>query len=174
MKTSLLLIFAVLSSCKCVKETPKSQENMASKEIQVNCPDDGVCKFKVLNNKTIEIKSYETGKIYYSLAESDTKSVVHFEYSRNVPEDLQDASYREEILFEIDNSTQTSTKLSDSSLKQTQMIFGKHCFCRGEAGYYNVYKGNLEYQYFNENLDFTLDFTIPEISNQVITRISTK
>lgn len=174
MKAIVLSLFILISSCNCMKDSNKNTNLKESKIVLTsNCPEDGVCRLEIYKNKSIETKRDGIGKLYYNLIDNDSKSVVYFEYSRNVPEDLQDASYREEIIFEIDNNS-TSQNLKDTNLKQVKMLFGKHCFCRSEAGYYNVSNGSLNYNFIKDNLSFTLEVKIPEISSQVITTISTE
>jgi len=173
MKTILLIVvlFSVFS-CKTIEDT--TNVNSQSKEMTVKtlqkCPDYGDCKIEIYKNKSLLIKKDGIGKMYYELVDATTTSVVYFEYSRRMPEDLQDASYREEVVFEIDNKKDTAN-LTNTELKQVKMLFGKHCFCRSEAGYYNVNNGNLQYNYTNENLEFSLDFKVPEVSSQAINSI---
>lgn len=174
MKAVILSLSILISSCNCMKDSNENSDLKEAKTILTsNCPEDGVCRLEIYKNKTIQLKKDGIGKLYYNLIDSESKSVVYFEYSRNVPKDLQDASYREEIVFEIDNNS-TSQNLLNTDLKNVKMLFGKHCFCRSEAGYYNVNNGNLNYNYINNELKFNLTFKIPEVSSQVITSISSE
>ena len=95
-----------------------------------------------------------------------------FEYSRNVPEGLQDGSYREEVVFEVNNSI-SSVHLQNIELGQLKMLYGRHCFCKGYAGYFFIKEGNLIMSQKNGVVGFDLDFKIKEVP-QVITKITTK
>ena len=174
MKAIVLSLFILISSCNCMKDSNENTNLKESKTILTsNCPEDGVCRLEIYKNKSIETKRDGIGKLYYNLIDNDSKSVVYFEYLRNVPEDLQDASYREEIIFEIDNNS-TSQNLKNTDLKKVKMLFGKHCFCRSEAGYYMVHNGSLNYNYIKNELKFNLTFKIPEVSSHIITNISSE
>ncbi len=174
MKAIILSFIFLISSCNCVDKANKKRiNNEITPVLSSKCPDDGVCKLEFHRNKTIQLKKDGIGKLYYNLVDSESKSVVYFEYSRNVPEDLQDASYREEIIFEIDNNS-SSKDLTKNDLRQTNILFGKHCFCRSEAGYYMVHNGSLNYNYIKNELKFNLTFKIPEVSSHVITNISSE
>lgn len=174
MKAIILSFIFFILSCNCMDRANGGKKtNEITRILSSNCPDDGICKLELHKNKTIQIKKDNIGKLYYNLVDSEKKSVVYFEYSRNVNKDIQDASYREEILFEIENNTSLK-ELTNNDLKQANMLFGKHCFCRSEAGYYIVHNGSLNYNYIMNELKFNLTFKIPEVSNHVITNISSE
>ena len=68
------------------------------------CPSDGVCTTEILKNKSLVIKTDEFGSTYTQTIDSETTSVIVYQYNRIVKGDLQDAGYREEIIFEINNN----------------------------------------------------------------------
>lgn len=165
---------SLMMSCKSSK-SDALQKNIASlslNELASICPDDGKCTLRLLPHKELVIKADEFGKIYFDTIASKSTNVVLFEYSRNVPEGLQDGSYREEVVFEIDNSI-SSVHLQNIELGQLKMLYGRHCFCKGYAGYFFVKEGNLIMSQKNGVVGFDLDFKIKEVP-QVITKITTK
>jgi hypothetical protein len=137
-KIALLLVFFSVMSCKCKKAT--TQKTAVS--ITSQCPKDGTCSVQLLKNKSIVVKKDEFGSTFYTLEDSDSKNVVQYTYNRTVKGDLQDANYREEIIFELNNQTDNLT-LSDAALESTQLLFGRFCFCRGQTGNYKINQGHL-------------------------------
>lgn len=175
-KKSILYIYVilVLNACNCSKISEKKDYNQANNfstiELKSECPDDGICTLKIYENKGLSIKTDNTGKIYYEFEENKELNVIHFEYKRNVPDDLQDASYREEIVFELKNSI-SEINLENSDLKTAKVIFGKHCFCRNDAGFHLVNEGKLKVFQNNGNLTFELNFKVNTVSNHVVSEI---
>jgi hypothetical protein len=137
-KIALLFVLFSVLSCKCKKAT--TQQTTVS--ITSESPKDGACTVQLLKNKSIIVKKDEFGSTYYTLEDSDSKNVVQYTYKRTVKGDLQDANYREEIIFELNNQTDNLT-LSDATLENTQLLFGRFCFCRGQTGYYKINQGKL-------------------------------
>ena len=50
------------------------------------------------------------------------------------------------------------------------MLYGKHCFCKGEAGYYPLTDGNLVVNRNSETITFNLQFNVGKTS-QVVSHI---
>ncbi len=170
---SLCLIFV---SCKCKKETTLSSPttaviNNSSTSIQkTDCPIDGTCTTEIFRNTSLEVKTDDTGAIYYNKIDNQETSVIVYKYNRNTPEDVQDANYSEEIIFEIKNSDEF-LQLKDSDLQQTKMLFGRFCFCRGAAGNFKIDKGNLKLTQTQNEIKFELEFKTTRVP-QIISAIS--
>ncbi len=169
MKPIIVLFIFLLFSCSSKKSTI-SDDKSNSEIYQTSCPEDGVCTFEILKKKRITIKNDDFGKIYYSLEEDETKNTIRYVYSLNNDKKIQDSSYREEIIFEI-NSSESTLNLSDITIQNTKMLFGRFCFCRGATGYYKVNEGNLIIKKTNEKYIMNLVFKIHEVP-QIITTIS--
>lgn len=169
-----VFIASLMLACKPSKlETSQSNTSLLKiNGLESLCPEDGKCTVRLLSNQELSIKADEFGKIYFDTIANKDKSIILFEYSRNVPEGLQDGSYREEIVFEIDHSI-SSVHLKNNELGQVKMLYGRHCFCKGYAGYYYVKEGNLLLSQQNGVIDFDFDFKMKEVP-QVIEKIKTK
>lgn len=137
-----------------------------------NCPDDGKCTVEIKQNKKLEIKTDELGSLYYQILDNDQTSIVSYKYDRNVPADLADAGYTEEIIFEIPNQDCEIT-LSGKRLQETKMLFRRMCFCRGQTGNFKVQDGNLKLKKKGQYVQFSLDFKISEVP-QIINSIEVK
>lgn len=149
----------MMSFCKCPKATiAESNKN----SIESVCPENGKCTIELLRNKSLAVKADEFGSVYYQILESNETSVVIYRYDKDVPKNLQDANYREEIIFEINNKTQ-SLSLSGKDLQQCKMLFGRFCFCKGQTGYYKVEDGMINLIQNDNVVNFNLDFTITKV-----------
>jgi len=165
-----LIILVVLSffalSCNSKKEMLSTS---VEKVIVSNCPEDGVCAFKILKNKTLTLKKDAIGASYPVINEGE-KTLIKFEYSRNSIPNVQDANYTELVYIEIDTNKK-ELNIKDIDLKTVKATFARLCFCRGQTGYYPIESGNLNIKSVGKNqykLDF--EFKISEVP-QVITKI---
>jgi hypothetical protein len=167
-----VLFFTFCSSKK--NNVISTEENKPVYKIESICPSDGKCTVELLRGKSLEIKTDDIGAIYTQIDDNNETSVIIYQYNRTVKGDIQDANYREEIIFEINNSD-TKLKLSDKELQQTKMLFGRFCFCRGQTGYYKIEHGDLDLNQNNGAVDFTLDFVntkVPQIIKSIKTSIN--
>ena len=156
----------ILSFCKCPKATIAASDKSVIESV---CPENGKCTVELLRNKSLAVKADEFGSVYYQTLESKETSVVIYRYDKNVPAALQDANYREEIVFEINNKTQTLS-LSGKDLQQSKMLFGRFCFCKGQTGNYKVVEGTLNLKQEGDTVQFDLNFTVnqvPQLINSV-------
>ena len=170
MKIQLIIsALTLLSSCssnKNLTSTLSKKENTIS--IETICPEDGKCSIEIFKNKSLTVLSDQFGSIYTQQLDSPETSVIVYQYDRNVPKDLQDAHYREEIIFEISNSTSSLT-LKDKDIQITKMLFGRFCFCRGQTGYYKVENGVLNLSQKEDEINLNLNFKINEVPQKIQT-----
>lgn len=171
--TALILI---ICSCKCKKDVNNLTENqdrtLVSKTVEMMkqpCPENGVCKVEIFKNQSLDIKTDEFGSIYYNKIDNSDTSIVQYSYNRNVQKGLQDASYREDIVFEIKNDVK-QLSLSNADLQTVKMLYGRFCFCRGATGNYKIIAGDLNLTKTNNKVAFTLQFKnnkVPQIINNL-------
>jgi len=69
--------------------------------------------------------------------------VLKFEYKRSVDPRIADGGYTEVVYAEIDPKTE-NLSLSDEQLTSANLVFGRLCYCKGQAGYFRVDQGALE------------------------------
>lgn len=136
-KLGLIAVLVLFASCSSKKNTVLPAANLTS-----ICPKDGDCKVEVYDRKSMLVKTTETNSLYYELEENPAKKVIKYTYNRKVKGDLQDASYREEIIFEI-NSNAEESNFVDESLQDAQLLFGRFCYCKGQTGFYKIESGSL-------------------------------
>jgi hypothetical protein len=122
-----------------------------------DCPKQANCTIELLPNKSLIVETSAYG-LKYSLADQTGMNVVIFKFDKIIKGDLQDAGYREEIVFEYDGKR--NIDLTDSQLQTSKMLFGRFCYCKGQTGYYRVKKGRLS---IDQNARAKLDLTISEV-----------
>ena len=133
------MAFLVLS---CASQLGTAGKSIGSK-IENPCPNNAACNFEIMVGKSMEISDDGTGKPYYQLIENPAKTVYIYKYSEiNTDPTIQDAGYREEIIFEADSDS-IDFSYQGKQVAISKMMFGVFCFCRGKAGYYNVSGGRI-------------------------------
>jgi hypothetical protein len=163
-KSLTLIVSVLLMNCSVSKKNSESANGLSD-----NCPTGGECTVVLHKSKSLNVKVDETGATYFQLLENEGTSVIEYKYQKKVDEILQDANYLEEVIFEIPNNS-TSLNLSDIELQNTKMLFGRHCYCKGQAGYFTITNGKLLLTQKNNEVQFKLDFKIfevPQIINSI-------
>ena len=160
----ILLILFSFASCICKKDTTNSSESKDSiqtktvyKPMNSACPENGKCTVEIFRNKSLDVKVDEFGSIYYNQIDNLETSIIVYSYNKNVPKNLQDANYREDIVFEIQN-TDKKLFLQNQDLQKTKMLYGRFCFCRGQTGNYKIIDGSLNLTQNNNQVQFDLEF----------------
>ncbi|MEW7290402.1 hypothetical protein ABW637_07565 [Aquimarina sp. 2304DJ70-9] len=168
------IVLICISACKtsnAVDSSEKISENVDNQKIQKYCPNDGDCSIKLHKNSSLILKK-DTTDALYPVIEEGGHTVVVFEFSRKGAEGTADGDYSETIHFEIKEITENLT-VEGEKLAEVNMLFGKQCFCRGEAGFYKVNDGNLILQKSNNEITIDLLINLTEVSHR-ITRVKEK
>lgn len=152
---AIVLIFACffLASCQ-----PQKNFDPTSIALTIDCAKQSTCDIQILSGKSMRTTT-DNAQTTYDLEDSPSKNVVVYKYARVVKGNIQDAGYREEIVFEVDKNVR-EINLTDQELQNTKMLFGRFCFCKGQTGYYPVKAGTLS---IDASHNGQLDFTIPEV-----------
>ena len=174
MKLHILLFTLILAiGCKTNNKTPNTTDtNTTITDMVVSmddCPEGAECSVAIKNNASMTINEDTIGMKYPTI-DAGENMVVHFTYMKKGPEGTADGDYSETIHFEIPVNT-SKLSLMDADLQNVGLLFGKHCFCKGEAGYYKVTKGSLVLVKTEKELTFDISYTIDETS-QKMNRIS--
>lgn len=164
MVKQVVVFFSLLfTSCNCI--IPLNEKSVEKKIIS-SCPSEGKCSTNLIDNKSLEIKTDPTGAIYYELIDNLKSSVIKYEYDEARDTTLQDNAYKEEVLIEIPNEFKEINS-KKSELNSVKMIFGKHCFCREQAGIYIIKNGKINSKNKNNNTFLTIEFSIPNIDHKI-------
>lgn len=157
-----LLFISALLSCGVTK----SAAPISTAILQSDCPKAGTCNVQFLKNKSM-VLAFEDNHNSYTLIDNPEMNVIIFTYSKTVKGNLQDAGYREEVIFE---TSQTLSELNgnDADLQKVKMLFGRFCYCKGQTGYYKVSSGKMT---VDPNNNLSLHFTVSEVP-QIINEIN--
>lgn len=160
------LLLGLLSFLACMScATPQKKMKQIQSINEGNCPSNGTCLAQKIPNKGIAIKEDEFGKTFIELIDKTDSWVMHYEYQRNKsPENYADDFYKEEIYMEVPNDN-TSRTYVDEALKDVKLIFGRFCYCKGSAGYFQLTQGKLKVDHSHKETNITLDFkaSVPQV-----------
>lgn len=172
MKAFLFLIpFFMINACKTQTGNVISSEKTTMEKIETQntgCPEDGNCSVIVHKNKSLKVKDDGTGAFYPDLEESKS-TVIEYTYHKPGPENTADADFSETIHFEIPAGVDSFTK-ENASLKDVNLLYGRHCFCR-DAGYFPLTDGKLLVEKTSDGIVFDLTFSTGK-PTQVISHIT--
>ena len=164
----LLLPLLMVQACKTTNNNTVSSSENSTEQIQANtddCPDEGVCTAEIQKGKKLVVKEDGTGALYPEITSGDNMVVV-FSFSQKGPEGTVDGDYSETIHFEVPSNIDKLNKKGDG-LQDVALLYGKQCYCKGEAGFYKVDNGVLNVTKKNGQLHFNLQFTVGETSHKV-------
>ncbi len=166
----LILPLLMVNACNTTKTTQVSSSEENETELMENskasCPEDGVCTLEVQRNKQIVLKKDEATAMYYPEIKDGDNMVVIYTFSKKGPEGTVDGNYSETIHFEISPNTNELTK-KGKGLQDVKLLYGKQCYCKGEAGFYKVENGKLHVLKNNNKLEFNLQFAINKTSHKL-------
>lgn len=162
----------MVNACKTQTGTVTSSENTTMEQMEnkaTGCPEEGTCNVVVHKNKSLSIQKDGTGALYPQLVDG-SNTVVEYTYLNKGPEGTVDGDYSETIHFEIPANTKDLNK-ENTALSEVKLLYGKHCYCKGEAGYYPITNGKLVLEKNTQGIVFDLKFNV-EKTSQVVTHIS--
>ncbi len=165
----LLAIALIINSCKAssLGSAPITVSNTSeSSNTQNLCPEDGVCSIKTHKNSKLTLKVDTTDR-YYPVIEQGDHIVVEFTFKKKGPNGTADGDYSETIHFQISEINE-DLQIKNEELNQVHLLFGKHCFCKGEAGYYKVNSGILKLSRVKDEITIDLEFMLNEVSHKII------
>jgi len=162
--SAFLLIFSCKTNCT-IDQSSKETKVEFTENTNGYTPNKENYSVTVTKNSSLTIKEDTTGKDY-PVIEKGENIVVEFKYLEKGPEGTADGDYSETLHFEVPNSA-NKISLKDADLQNVDLLYGKHCFCKGEAGYYKVINGQLLIIKTEKELSFDVSFTINETSQKV-------
>ncbi|MCG2419471.1 hypothetical protein K8089_10595 [Aequorivita sp. F47161] len=166
-----LIPLFMVNACKTQTGNVISSENTNMEQVENSnsgCPEVGNCIVVLHKNKNLVVKEDGTGAMYPEMT-AGKNIVVEYTYLKEGPEGTADGNYSETIHFEIPAAT-TNLRKENATLSDVNLLYGKHCFCKGEAGYYPITDGNLSVEKNNETITFDLKFKVGKTS-QVVSHI---
>jgi hypothetical protein len=162
-KVLALFALAALASCSSTKKGT-TVTNWLGKNVTLisATPENGTATAERKASTTMSLQA--TSELYPVMMFDETKTVISYEYTRNSSnEPHADDFYREELFMEIPSSAFKKT-YKNEQLQDVKLIFGKHCYCKGEAGYYKISEGTLKVNHTEKNTHISLTFKAPVTS----------
>lgn len=162
-----LIPILMITGCKTQTESVKTSQQTKMEQLKDKsiCPSDGTCSIKVHQNSKLKIDEDDIGEIYPVIMKGQN-IVVEYTYLTTGPEGTADGNYSETIHFEIPSDVKNLNKES-AALAEVNLLFGKHCFCPGEAGYYPVTDGKISVVNSGNTLTFDLTFSQDKTSHKI-------
>lgn len=157
---SLLTTLAALSSCSTNKGVKTT--NWLGKEVIMNseCPENGTCTATREVNKGLKENVIETG-VYPQIIEKENSILIQYEFNRKKSEgNYADDFHKEEIIFEIPAKS-FKKEYKGEQLQEVKLIFGRHCYCKGSAGYFLIKEGTLKIDNSESKTKVNLTFKAP-------------
>lgn len=167
-----LIPFFFINACKTQTGTVISSENTSMGQVEnraTGCPEEGTCNVVIHKNKHLVVKEDGTGAMYPEMVAGEN-AVVVYTFSKEGPAGTADGNYSETIHFEIPAGVENLSK-EDAMLAEVNLLYGKQCFCRGEAGFYPIRNGKLLVEKSSQGIVFDLKFKV-EKTSQVISHIT--
>jgi len=141
MKNKIAIVVLAILLVSCKSQNANSWKNAS---VISSCPENTECTFEVLENKSLLVKSDDTGHLYYQIQDEAGKKVVQFTSSKVTDPQLMDAGYSETVIFETDDRL-SNLNNSGINMQNTKMLLGVQCFCRGKSGFYKIESGKMTY-----------------------------
>ncbi len=163
----IIILLALVSACKTGKNTntiTDKTDSDKSKKITNACPAPANCSIEIFANSTLILKEDTLGKLY-PVIEKGENMVLEYTYSLKGPEGTADGDYTETIHLEIPTNTK-KVNLKNETLQDVKALFGKQCFCKGEAGFYKITNGDLNIINKTNQLQVTFEYSINETSQK--------
>lgn len=160
----------MINGCKMQTDAVNTSQPTKIEQLKdkSTCPEEGVCSIIVHQNSKLIINMDGTGALYPEIQNGDNL-VLEYTYLKEGPVGTADGSYSETVHFEIPPNVK-NLKKENASLADVNLLYGKHCFCPGEAGYYPITTGKLSVDNTGKDLNFELTFSQNKVS-QIISHI---
>lgn len=156
---TLLTVAALAASCNTTKGVAGT--NWLGKKVTVAsvCPENGTCTATRELEKGLNLQGFQ--ELYPQDVFNPETIVVKYEFERNKSDDLYaDDFYKEEVFMEIPAKA-FKKQFKNAELEQVKLVYGKHCYCKGEAGYYKITEGTLKVDHSDKQTKVKLTFKAP-------------
>nr|WP_297309471.1 hypothetical protein [uncultured Flavobacterium sp.] len=151
---------AVLASCSSNKGVVST--NWLGKHVVMKseCPENGTCTAtRDLGKGLKEITSDNT--IYPQIVENNETILIQYEYNRKKSEGNYADDFHKEELFLAIPAKAFKKEYKNEQLQEVKLIYGRHCYCKGSAGYFKISEGTLKIDNSEEKTKVKLTFKAP-------------
>lgn len=157
-----LLAFAALTSCSSTKGVTSTNWLGKNVTVKSEVPENGTVTATREFEKGLNLNGFQ--QLYPQPHYNPHAVLVQYEFNRNKSEqEYADDFYKEEIFMEIPAEA-FKKEYKDADLEQVKLVYGKHCYCKGEAGYYKITEGTLNINHSDKQTKVKLTFKAPVTS----------
>jgi len=159
---ALLVLSVVAISCSTTKGVEST--NWLGKKVTMFsvAPENGKVTATRESEKALNLNGFE--QLYPQTIYNPETVLVQYSFDRNkAKENFADDFYKEELLLEIPAKA-FKKEYKDAALQDVKLVYGKHCYCKGEAGYYKITKGALKIDHSDRHTKVKLTFKAPTSS----------
>jgi len=151
---------AILASCNTTKGVQSTNWLGKTVTIKSDCPENGTCTATREKGKGLgEDKNKEL--VYPKIVENQETILIQYEYNRKKADgNYADDFHKEEIFIEIPAKT-FKKEYKNEQLQDVKLIFGRHCYCKGSAGYFKITEGTLKIDNSENKTKVKLTFKAP-------------
>lgn len=159
---ALLAFSAVAISCSTTKGV-ESTNWLGKKVTMVSvAPGNGKVTATRESEKALNLNAFE--QLYPQTNYNPETVLVQYSFDRNkTKENYADDFYKEELFLEIPAKA-FKKEYKDAALQDVKLVYGKHCYCKGEAGYYKITQGTLKVDHSEKQTKIKLSFKAPTTS----------
>ena len=61
--------------------------------------------------------------------------------------------------------------LSNQDLQKVKLLFGRHCYCKGQAGYFKIISGSIISNIIQDKTEYTVSFKTTQVP-QILTKVT--
>src|SRR5690606_37844278 len=159
---ALLAIAVVTVSCSTTKGV-ESTNWLGKKVTMISvAPENGIVTATREFEKGLNLNGFN--ELYTHTHYDPEKVLVEYSFDRNKTEgNYADDFYKEELFLEIP-AQKFKKQYKDAELEQVKLVYGKHCYCKGEAGYFKITEGTLKVDHSEKQTKVKLTFKAPSSS----------
>jgi len=159
---TLLAVTVLMAGCNTTKGVAGTNWLGKKTTIASVCPENGTCTATREFEKGLNLQGFQ--ELYPQDIFNPETILVKYEFERKKGEDLYaDDFYKEEVFMEIPAKA-FKKQYKDAELEQVKLVYGKHCYCKGEAGYYKITTGTLKINHSDKQTKVKLTFKAPVTS----------
>lgn len=154
-----LLAITALASCATNKGVTTTNWLGKSITIKSETPENGTITATREFEKGLNLNGFE--QLYPKSNYNPHSVLIQYEYNKNQSEEeYADDFYKEEIFLEIPSEA-FKKQYENEELEEVKLVYAKHCYCKGEAGYYKITDGILNIKHSEKSTSVKLTFKAP-------------
>lgn len=151
---------AVLASCNTSKGVASTNWLGKTVTMKSTCPENGTCTATRDIGKGLSLG--QPDELYPQIVDNEKTVLIQYEYNRKKAENATyaDDFHKEELFLEIPAEA-FKKEYKNEALQQVKLVFGRHCYCKGSAGYFKITEGTLKIDHSEKQTKVKLTFKAP-------------